>query len=61
MERLNAEWVGYMNAYRIYSPKNPQQTVAYEEDLDVAEKMVIKNGYLGLTLCDTESAHSECY
>lgn len=30
---LNAEWIPYMNSYRIYNSKNPQQTVAYEDDL----------------------------
>lgn len=59
MEGLNVEWISYMNAYRIYSPKDQQQTVAYEEDLGVAEQKAIENGYSGLTLCDADSMYLE--
>lgn len=61
MEGLNAEWVSYMNVYRIFSPKDPQQTIAYEEDLGMAKKRAIENGYSSLTLCDTDSMHLERY
>lgn len=51
MKRLNADWVEFMKAYRVYDPKHPQQTIAYEEDLDVAEKRAKEDGYT-LIVCD---------
>ena len=45
MMKLNAEWIGYMKAYRLYNPKRPQETVAYEDDLEVAEERAIEEGY----------------
>lgn len=48
---LYAEWIDYMNAYRLYDdPIHPQQTVAYEDDLEAAEKRAIEEGYSGLLL-----------
>lgn len=42
MEKLVAEWIPYMKAYRVYDPHKPQDTVAYEEDEDrLADKGVI--------------------
>ena len=32
--QLNAEWIPYMKAYRVYDPEYPQQTVAYVADAD---------------------------
>lgn len=34
---INAEWIDYMDSYRLYDPKYPQQTIAYEDDLDEAK------------------------
>ncbi len=34
--RLNAEWIWYMEAYRLYDPEHPEWTVAYVDDLDQA-------------------------
>lgn len=34
---INAEWIDYRDAYRLYDPKYPQQTIAYEDDLDEAK------------------------
>ena len=49
---LNAEWIPYMDAYRLYDPKYPQQTVAYEEDASEAEEHAIENGYAGIVVID---------
>lgn len=51
MKRLNAEWIPHMKAYRIYDPKYPQQTIAYEDDLDVAEQYALENGYDDIVEC----------
>ena len=48
---VNAEWVDYMGAYRVYDPKQPQTTMAYEKDLKVLEKRVLEEGY---NLCRIE-------
>ena len=48
---VNAEWVDYMSAYRVYDPKQPQITIAYEKDLKVLEKRVLEEGY---NLCRIE-------
>lgn len=61
MKRLNAEWISYMKTYRIYDPKYPQQTVAYEDDLDEAEQHALENGYEGIVECDADTMHIECY
>ena len=58
---LNAEWIPYMKAYRLYAPQNPQQTVAYEDDEETAEKHAIENGYDGIVICDTDTMHVERY
>lgn len=34
---LNAEWIPYMHAYRLYKPEKPQDTVAYVDDIDEKE------------------------
>lgn len=61
MMKLNAEWIGHMNSYRLYNPKRPQETVAYEDDLEVAEERAIEEGYECLVLCDADTMHVECY
>ena len=58
---LNAEWIPYKKAYRLYAPQNPQQTVSYEDDEETAEKLAIENGYDGIVICDTETMHVERY
>ena len=50
-----------MKAYRLYAPQNPQQTVAYEDDEETAEKHAIENGYDGIVICDTDTMHVERY
>lgn len=57
--KINAEWIDYMKAYRLYNPKYPQQTVAYEEDLEVAEKRAKEEGYSGLVLRGTNAPMEE--
>lgn len=59
MARLNAEWISWMKAYRLYDPRHPQQTVAYEEDEDAAEALALENGYFGLVICDADTMHIE--
>ncbi len=61
MGKLNAEWIPYMKAYRLYDIRNPQQTVAYENDEDVAEARALAEGYSGLVICDADTMHVECY
>lgn len=51
---LNAEWIPFMSAYRLYSPKNPQDTVAYVESLDEVDKDLYD-----VALCDADSMHVE--
>ncbi len=58
---LNAEWIPYMKAYRLYALQNPQHTVAYEDDEETAEKHAIENGYDGIVICDTDTMHVEQY
>lgn len=45
MERIIAEWIPYMMAYRLYDPKHPQQTIAYEDDKDTEKQHATENGY----------------
>ena len=58
-KQLNAEWIPHMKAYRLYNPEDQQQTVAYEDDLNTAEKMAYENGYQKFVLCDADSMHTE--
>lgn len=32
-----ADWIPYMEAYRLYDPQNPQQAIAYVDDPKEAE------------------------
>ena len=45
MRDLFAEYIEYMNAYRLYEAADPQQTVAYEEDLGAACMRAYEEGY----------------
>lgn len=45
---LCAEWVPYMNCYRLYDPDFPLQTMAYVDELD--EERVYEMGYDGITI-----------
>ena len=55
MKELNAEWIPYMKAYRLYNTDCPQQTVAYEDDLGEAEIHAKENGYCGIIMCDVDT------
>lgn len=55
MKELNAEWIPYMKAYRLYDINRPQQTIAYEDDLSKAEIHAKENGYSRVILCDTDT------
>lgn len=48
MKKLCAEWIDYMDLYRLYEPERPGQTVAYEDDLNVARKRAVEEGYSSL-------------
>lgn len=48
MAKLNAEWIDFRRAYRLYDSNHPVDTVAYVDDLQVAEKEAIENGYEGI-------------
>lgn len=61
MCKLNAEWISYMKAYRLYDPRNPQHTVAYEENEDVAKTRALEEGYSCLVICDADTMHVECF
>lgn len=41
--KIKAEYIPHMNAYRLYV--NKEQTIAYVDDLEEAEKMSIENRY----------------
>ncbi|MBQ9531617.1 MAG: hypothetical protein IJR70_06055 [Eubacterium sp.] len=60
--RLNAEWIPYMKAYRIYDPHKPQRTIAYsDDDIDRLDEIARENGYDGISECDSDSMHVELY
>ena len=61
MNKLNAEWIPYMKAYRLYDARHPQQTIAYEEDAAVAEQRALDEGYAGLVMCAAYSMHVELH
>lgn len=61
MDRLSAEWIPHMGAYRLYDARHPQQTVAYEENADMAEQRATEEGYAGLVLCDADTMHTGCH
>ena len=48
MVKLNAEWIDFRMAYRLYDPNHPVDTVAYADDLQTAERDAIENGYAGV-------------
>ena len=48
MTRLNAEWIDFRMAYRLYDPTHPVDTIAYVDDLQDAEKEALENGYDGI-------------
>ena len=54
--QLNAEWIPYMKAYRLYDPHCPQQTVAYVDTLEEAERP----GYR-IVEVDADTMHVECF
>ena len=48
MAKLNAEWIDFRRAYRLYDSNHPVDTVAYVDDLQVAQKESIENEYDGI-------------
>ena len=48
MAKLNAEWIDFRMAYRLYDPTHPVDTIAYVDNLQDAEKEAIENGYEGI-------------
>lgn len=44
---LHAEWVTYMDAYRLYDPKYPEWTVAY---IDSTEDLLEAEEFYGYTI-----------
>ena len=48
MAKLNAEWIDFRRAYRLYDSNHPVDTVAYVDDLQVAKKEATENGYEGI-------------
>ena len=43
---LAAEWIDYLNCYRLYQPSCPDQTVAYVDNIEEAETGAKEHGYL---------------
>lgn len=58
---LYVEWLIWMEAYRLYDPKHPQQTVAYEDNLEDAEKHALENGYAGIHIHEKKFSSSRKY
>lgn len=56
--QLNAEWIPYMEAYRLYDPRYPQQTVAYVDSIEEAERNHPEYRYVEV---DSDTMHVECY
>lgn len=54
--KLNAMWIPYMKAYRLYAPGKYNDTIAYVDSLDEVDK----NEY-EVTLCDFDSMFEERY
>lgn len=50
---LCAEWVDYMDAYRIFEISNPGKTIAYEDDLGNAGFYARELGYDEIILVDS--------
>ena len=45
MRRIIAEWIEYMDAYRLYNPDCPEKTIAYEDNEDTISRYALENGY----------------
>ena len=46
---IYADWIEYMNAYRIYDIDKPQQTIAYDGlALEQTRDFAKRNGYTGI-------------
>ena len=56
--RLNAEWIDYMNAYRLYKPAQVYQTSAYVKDLEEARRLYLEYEIVEV---DIDTMHVECF
>lgn len=57
--KLHAEWIHYMDAYRIYDPTKPQQTIAYDDrPFDEISSDFQAKGY-DISLADSDTMHIE--
>jgi hypothetical protein len=56
--RLNAEWIDYMKAYRLYIPTQVYQTSAYVEDLEEAKRLYPEYEIVEV---DIATMHVECF
>lgn len=52
MTKIIAEWIEYMKAYRLYNPKKPQNTIAYEENSEHIKERVREEGYTTVEIED---------
>lgn len=57
--RLHAEWIEYMKAFRLYLKERPQCSVAYEEDIEAAKKRAIEEGYYELFVDDKSTTREK--
>lgn len=46
MKKMNAYWVDYLNAYRLYDPNRPWETIAYDDNLDEATERLKEFDYV---------------
>lgn len=56
--RLNAEWISYMKAYRLYDAKHPYNTVAYVDSIEDAEAQHPEYDYF---IIDSDTMGIEMY
>lgn len=54
---LYAEWLDYMDAYRIFDKSDPMETLFYDDDLDMAEFHAIELGYDAVIVVDSNTYH----
>lgn len=57
-KQINAEWIWYLKAYRLYDPQHPQRTVAYADDLDQERE---NHPELRIVECDADTMHVELF
>ena len=57
--KLCSEYIDFRQAYRIYNSAKPQNTIAYEEELEIAKQRVIEEGYDGLIVLTKRDSYEK--